>query len=143
MRGPYILEIEFKLKPQAQSDFDRQLKVLRNWSAPAPERNVTFTDKADSTSVLWMSEWATRRLLSDFIRGEAVRTALLGISVCCTQDLRCRVIEPRQSGLLVCGARRIRQVPAREFDLNGLLHFGAMSSAAGPAKEGPAGEELR
>jgi len=129
MRGTWLLEIEFKVEPHRLADFNSDLTALRKLSSRSSQREAIFEDKTDATSFLWMAEWASRDLLTDFVHQEGVRTTLERIAAC---DLLagCRLVEEDKTASPLKRTRRgIRQVSGQTFDLPG---FGGAS----PSKTG-------
>ena len=119
MRGPWLLEVEFKVETQRLGEFNGHLEALRELSSLSARPESIFEDSRDTTSLLWMSEWASRELLIDFVRQDVVRE-LLGRMAACALITGCRVVaSDKPAGPLRRGVRGIRQVHGQAFDLPG------------------------
>jgi hypothetical protein len=120
MRGPCLLEVEFKVEPQRLTEFNACLAAIREWSSQSTRHDTIFEDKTDTTSLLWLSEWTTRDQLTGFVRQDGVQ-ALLGRIAASALITECRVMPlDTASGSLRRGARGIRRVPGHVLDLPGL-----------------------
>lgn len=119
MRGPWLLEVEFQVEAQRLAEFNGHLAALRELSSLSARPDAIFEDRADTTSLLWMSEWASRELLLGFVRQDDVRE-LLGRMAGCALITGCRVVaSDKPAGPIRRGMRGIRQVHGEALDLPG------------------------
>jgi hypothetical protein len=135
MRGQCLLEIDFKVEPHQLSEFNRWLAILRERYGQDPRREALFEDQTDATSLLWMSEWASRESLSDFVSQDAVRALLIEIAASALV-IACRLVESGQVGSpLRCDTKRIRHVRGQQFILPGFSPIGGSSAVTKPVQE--------
>ena len=119
MRDSCLLEIEFKVDPQRFTEFNVHLAMLRESSVQNTRREAIFEDKTDATSFLWMSEWASRGLLTDFVGRECVQAGLNRIAACALL-VECRIVKLDHAAASFKRSKRgIRQLVGQEFDLPG------------------------
>lgn len=119
MRGLWLLEVEFKVEPHGLAEFNGHLAALRELCRRSARPEAIFEDRMDATSLLWMSEWASRELLTDFVRQDDVRELLARITTCALIS-GCRVVATdKAAGTFRRAMWNIRRVNGQDLDLPG------------------------
>jgi quinol monooxygenase YgiN len=90
--GTCCLEIEFSLKPGKRREFTCSLEDMLCHEREGHIKTTVYEDRDEPGHMMWVADWANRKALEEYLRGEEFGVLIGGLRVLCVQA-NCRLVD--------------------------------------------------